>query len=73
MKPKQIIYNAVDCHIYKNHIEGVNKQLLRTLRSSPRIKLDESLKTKDWSEMDFSDFELIGYFSHPSIKMIMAI
>jgi thymidylate synthase len=73
MKPKDIVYNSVDCHIYKNHIEGIKTQLLRTPRPFPKIKLNAALKHKDWSEMKFSDFELIGYFPHASIKMDMAI
>ncbi len=73
MKPKEIIYNAVDCHVYKNHIEGINLQMTRTPRPFPKIKIDETLKNKDWSEMNFSDFDLIGYFPHPSIKAKMAV
>lgn len=73
MKPKELVYNAVDCHIYKNHIVQVNEQLSRTPRPFPHIKLNESLKNKDWSEMEFSDFELIAYFPYPSIKAPMAI
>ena len=26
MKPKEIIYNAVDCHIYKNHVTHTNTE-----------------------------------------------
>jgi thymidylate synthase len=73
MKPKEIVYNAVDCHIYKNHIDQIKEQLTRTPRPFPHIKLDDSLKNKDWSEMEYSDFELIGYMPYPSIKMPMAI
>src|SRR4029079_19258819 len=51
MKPKEIIYNAVDCHIYKNHVDGMLIQLQRTPRPMPKIRLCDSLKTKDWSEM----------------------
>lgn len=73
MKPKEIVYNAVDCHIYKNHIEAINTQISRKPRPFPNIKLDPNLKNKDWSEMSYSDFDLIGYFPFPSIKMQMAI
>lgn len=73
MKPKEIVYNSVDCHIYTNHVEGIKEQLSRTPRPFPHIKLDESLRNKDWSEMEYSDFELVGYFPYPSIKMPMAI
>lgn len=73
MKPKEIVYSCANCHIYNTHFEQIKKQLTRTPRPFPHIKLDESLKNKDWSEMEYSDFELIGYFAHTSIKMPMAI
>lgn len=73
MKPREIVYNAVDCHIYKNHIDQIKLQLTRTPRPFPHIKLDKSLKTLDWSEMKYSDFELIGYMPHEKISAPMAI
>lgn len=73
MKPKEIIYNAVDCHIYKNNIEQVKEQMTRVPRPFPCLKLDESIKTKDWADIKYEDFDLIGYFPYPSIKMKMAI
>ena len=73
MKPKEIIYNSVDCHIYKNHITQIQTQMTRTIRPFPKVNLHESIKTKDWSEMTFDLFELVGYFPHKSIKMEMAI
>ena len=73
MKPCKIIYNSVDCHIYKNHFSQLQEQLKRTPRSLPMLILDPSLKHKDWSEMQFNDFDLVGYFPHPIIKMPMAV
>lgn len=73
MKPKEIIYNAIDCHIYKNHIDGIKEQITRIPRPFPSLKLDESIKRKDWKDIKYEDFNLIGYFPHPSIKMHMAI
>lgn len=73
MKSKEIVYNAVDCHIYKMHKNQIKEQMTRVPRPFPKVHLDPSIKTKDWSEMTFNDFQLIGYFSHPSIKMEMAI
>jgi dihydrofolate reductase/thymidylate synthase len=73
MKPKELIYCGGDVHIYNDHIEGINKQLLRTPRSFPKVYLNPEIKTKDWSQMTFKDFDLVGYFSYPSIKMKMAI
>ena len=73
MKPKEIVYNSVDCHIYKNHVDQVKEQMTRIPRPFPHIKLNVSLKDKDWSDIKYEDFELIGYFSYPSIKAPMAI
>jgi thymidylate synthase len=73
MKPKEIIYNAVDCHIYKNHITQIKEQMTRVPRPFPCLELDESIKTKDWSNIKYEDFNLIGYFPHPTIKAHMAV
>ena len=73
MKPKEIIYNAVDCHVYKNHFEQMKEQMSRQPRPFPKLKLNESIKLKDWKDMTFKDFELIGYFPDKSIKMEMAV
>lgn len=73
MKPRSIVYNAVDCHVYLNHIKGVKEQLTRNPRPLPVISLNESIKHKDWRDMKYTDFQLIGYFPHKSIKMAMAV
>jgi thymidylate synthase len=73
MKAKELIYVGGDIHIYRNHIIQIKEQLTRIPRPFPKIALNQGIKYKDWSEMKFSDVELIGYFSHPSIKAPMAI
>jgi thymidylate synthase len=73
MKPKELVYTCGDTHIYKNHIEQIKEQMTRVPRPFPCVKLDESIKTKDWVDITIDDFDLIGYFSHPSIKAPMAI
>jgi dihydrofolate reductase/thymidylate synthase len=73
MKPKNIIYTCGDSHIYLNHVEQVKEQMKRTPRPFPKLLLHESLRTKDWSDMDINDFELAGYFPYPAIKAPMAV
>lgn len=73
MKPKSIVYHAVDCHVYLNHIEQVKEQLNRELRPFPALHLNENIKEKDWKDIQYSDFELVGYLPNPAIKMDMAI
>jgi thymidylate synthase len=73
MLPKEIIYTCGDCHIYSNHVEQVKEQLKRTSRPFPKLKLDDSIITKDWSKMTVEDFDLIGYFPHSKISAPMAV
>jgi dihydrofolate reductase/thymidylate synthase len=73
MKPKEIVYSCSDVHIYKNHITQIQQQFTRTPRPFPRLKVNDNVKYKDWSEIQYTDFDLIGYFPYPGIKMEMAI
>lgn len=71
--PKNLIFNIGDGHIYSNHIESITSQMKNSPRVSPKLFINEACKTKKWEEITISDFELIGYFPHPSIKADMAV
>lgn len=73
MKPKDIIYTAGDCHVYKNHVDAVRPQLSRNIRPFPSLNIKNDISTIEWGDISSDDFELIGYFPHPAIKMPMAI
>jgi thymidylate synthase len=73
MKPKELVYNACDAHIYENHVQQINEQSLRVPRTMPVLLIDETVKHKNWDEISFNDFDIVGYFPHPSIKMEMAV
>lgn len=73
MKPLSIVYHSVDCHVYLNHIEAVKEQLKRDIRPFPALEVHNSIKDKKWEDISFFDFELVGYFPHPPIKMSMAV
>lgn len=73
MKPKEIIYSVSDVHIYKNHIPQLNTQFKRIPRPFPKLKINPNVKYKKWSEIQYEDFDLIGYFPHPGLKMEMAV
>jgi thymidylate synthase len=73
MKPGRLVYSGGDIHIYKNHIEQVKQQLTRTPRPFPMLKLNESIKYKDFDNISIDDFEVIGYFPHNTIKANMAV
>ena len=73
MQPKNLIYTCSDAHIYKNHLTQIKEQLNRELHPLPKLIINKNVKTKDWKDITISDFEVIGYFPEPSIKMDMAI
>jgi thymidylate synthase len=58
-----------DAHIYLNHIEGMCKQLTRTPKALPQLKL----ANKPLDQLTFDDFEVIGYEHDPFIKFKVAV
>ena len=74
--PHELIGNLGDCHIYKNHINGVKEQIERTPHELPTLKLPEVY----WSDLDSylkqvktSDFILENYEHDPKIVYPMAV
>ncbi|SFA74653.1 thymidylate synthase [Lentibacillus halodurans] len=67
----EFVHTLGDAHIYTNHAEQVKTQLGRHTRPLPTLKIHEE---KD-SIFDFelSDFELLDYDPHPSIKAPIAV
>ena len=75
MIPGEIVHIVNDCHIYCNHIEQFKKQLSREndIRPLPKLLLNESIINKDWKDITFEDFDLIGYMPHPFLSAPMAV
>lgn len=73
LKPKRLIISLGDSHLYTNHINQIKTQIQREQLTSPKLILKDSIKTKEIEEINIEDFELIGYFPHPSIKAVMAV
>lgn len=77
MVPDELIANMGDCHIYKNQIDGIKEQLTREPYELPKLvhmKTDEfyNAMSEDLSllsHLDFGDFLLENYQSHPAIKI----
>ncbi len=65
------VHTIGDAHIYLNHLEQVNLQLIRTPKKLPTMKLNKNIK--NIFDFKFNDFELIGYESDPAIKAPVAI
>lgn len=67
----ELIVSVGSIHIYKNHIEGAQEQLIRSPYPLPTLKLNPDIKSIDEFTMD--DIELIGYQHHPAIPLDMAV
>lgn len=73
LTPGEIVYSVGDCHIYETHIEATREQMTRDIRPFPALRIDNSVITKDWSEILYTDFKLVGYFPNKPIKMSMVV
>ena len=65
------VHTLGDAHLYSNHIEQADKQLLREPRSLPTIRINPEVK--DILGFRISDFELLEYNPHPGIKAPIAV
>jgi dihydrofolate reductase/thymidylate synthase len=73
LTPGKLVYTGGDVHIYKNHIKRLYDQLKRVSRPEPYLILNDEIKNKKLEEITIADFDVIGYFPHPAVKMTMAI
>ena len=68
MVPDELIGNLGDCHIYSNHIEQVKEQISRTPYKLPTLKFEVTNLLENLMDWKPSDFSILNYESHPSIK-----
>lgn len=72
LEPGEVIISLGDTHLYEDHIEAALKQLDRPPMEFPKLKINKELRTiEDIENLEYSDFELIDYQSHPGIKAVM--
>lgn len=67
----EFVHTFGDTHIYLNHLEQVDLQLSRKVRTLPTMKINPNIT----SIFDFKieDFTLEGYDPHPAIKAPIAV
>ena len=76
MVPDELIGNLGDVHLYKNHIEQAKEQLTREPKRLPKVlinngEVDNNGVPFTKSVLDgygITDFKLVDYQSHPTIK-----
>jgi thymidylate synthase len=65
------IWTGGDCHLYANHLEQAQEQLLRAPYPLPKLVIKR--KPASIFDYQFDDFEIVGYQCHPHIKAPVAI
>lgn len=65
------IHTLGDAHLYENHIEQAQTQLLRTPRPLPRLELNPAVE--DLFAFTAEDIAFEGYDPHPAIKAAVAV
>ena len=69
-KPRYLIHDIGDAHIYEDHKDAIKKQLQRKTFTSPIFKI--KCKIEDIDTIDESIFEMINYKFYPTIKASMS-
>ena len=70
LEPGEFVWTGGDCHVYDNHIDQVLEQLSRTPYPYPHIRIR---KADSLFGYDYSDFEIVNYQHHPTIKAPVAV
>ena len=70
-KPGDFVHTFGDVHIYSNHEEQVKKQLSRSPKPLPIMRLNKNITSI--FEFTYSDFNIINYDPHPLIPGAVSI
>lgn len=68
---KEFVWTGGDVHIYNNHIDALKEQIKREPFVAPKLVLNPDVK--EINDFKFDDFQIIGYNSHPTIKMEVSV
>ncbi|CAF1042381.1 unnamed protein product [Brachionus calyciflorus] len=71
LKAGEFVHTIGDCHVYTNHVSALEEQLKREPRKFPLLRIKNN--RTDIEDFEYSDFEILGYDPHPTIKMEMAV
>jgi thymidylate synthase len=71
LEPGDFIHTFGDAHLYVNHLEQADIQLVREPFPLPTMQLNPAVK--DLFAFTIDDFELQNYQAHPHIKAPVAV
>lgn len=67
----ELVVNIANAHLYEQHFEPIKQILDREPFESPQLWLNPEIK--DFYDFTVDDVKLIGYKSHPTIKMRVSV
>jgi thymidylate synthase len=71
LMPGEFVWTGGDVHLYSNHIEQARQQLERKPFALPQLNIKR--KPESIFDYEYSDFEILNYQAHPSIKAPIAV
>lgn len=71
LRPGELAMTLTDAHLYRNHFDQVDRQLLRTPRALPTLVLNPAIK--NIFDFTFDDIRLDGYEHDTSIPAPIAV
>jgi thymidylate synthase len=71
LEPGEFVHTLGDAHLYRNHFEQAQRQIARTPRALPRMRLNPDVRSI--FGFRYEDFTLEGYDPHPHIAAPVAV
>ena len=71
LKPGEFVHTLGDAHLYLNHLDQVDDQLKREPFPLPKVTISRDIKNV--LDLEYEDFSLEDYESHPHISAPIAI
>ncbi len=71
LRPREIVWYGLDVHLYLNHIQQAEQQILREPRPFPKLRIGR--RPASLFDYRIDDFELENYNPHPAIPAPLAV
>ena len=71
LKPGEFVHTLGDAHLYLNHLDQVDEQLKRQPFPLPKMSITKDIKNV--LDIEYEDFSLEDYESHPHISAPIAV
>jgi len=71
LRPGDFVHTFGDAHLYLNHLDQAREQLARTPYPLPKMEINPEVQSI--FDFNYSDFKLVGYQAHPTIKAPISV